>query len=95
MKANPSTFTRFVDRMVDAGWLERRASPGSRREVLIDLTPHGAQIVDHVSDRRRRELDAIVSALPSDDRQVVLEGLQRFARAAGEPHADDLLVLGL
>jgi DNA-binding MarR family transcriptional regulator len=95
MNINPSTFSRFVDRMVDGGWIERRSRPGSRREILLDLTPHGAQIVDHVSTRRREELGRILEGIPPRDREAVQRGLETLAIAAGEPSAADLLTLGL
>ncbi|MGN6325063.1 MarR family winged helix-turn-helix transcriptional regulator [Pseudolysinimonas sp.] len=95
MDVNPSTFSRFIDRMVDGGWIVRRASPDSRREVLIDLTPQGEHIVDQVSQRRRREIRRILAGMPAADRHALTEALERFAVAAGEPSARDLLVLGL
>jgi DNA-binding MarR family transcriptional regulator len=95
MNINPSTFSRFVDRMVDGGWIKRKSRPESRREVLIDLTAHGAQLVDHVTYRRRRELAKILGELDPAKRRAVQGGLEAFALAAGEPSAAELLTLGI
>lgn len=95
MDANPSTFSRFIDRMVESGWLARRTSPDSRREVLIEPTAEGYRIVDRVTERRRGELRRIMSSMAPADRDAVIGALQAFAVAAGEPSAADLLVLGL
>jgi DNA-binding MarR family transcriptional regulator len=95
LSINPSTFSRFVDRMVDGRWIERRSSPDSRREVLLDLTPQGARIVDEVVARRRDELGRILSGMSANDRETVQLGLETLAVAAGEPSASELLTLGV
>jgi DNA-binding MarR family transcriptional regulator len=95
MGANASTFTRSVDRMVENGWVVRKPSPDSRREVIIALTRAGKRIVEKVTTRRRHELAAILERLTPAEVQAVGVGLQTFARAAGEPLPEDLLTLGL
>ncbi|MEQ1737045.1 MAG: MarR family transcriptional regulator [Rhodoglobus sp.] len=91
----PSTFTRSVDRMVASGWVERTGNPGSRREVMVSLTPHGSQLVAHVTERRRREIAEVLDRLAAGDRQQVASAFALFAEAFGEPAAEDLLPLGL
>lgn len=95
MGAVQSTFSRTVERMVVGGWLERTASPGSRREVLIHITPQGRALVDEVSERRRLELGRIISRLSRHEQDAVTAALALLAGAAGEPPAEDLLILGL
>ncbi|CAN5577814.1 MarR family transcriptional regulator [soil metagenome] len=93
--AIPSTFSRSIDRMEQAGWVRRENSPDSRREVLIHLTPHGENLVAHVTDRRRQEIEEILSQLKPDDRQAVGRAFALFAAAAGEPLPEDMIILGL
>lgn len=93
--ANPSTFSRSIDRMVAGGWVERGPSPESRREVLITLTPGGRDLVAEVTDRRRRGIAAILSTMTADQQTAVRDALQLFADAAGETPASDLLTLGI
>ncbi len=93
--AIPSTFSRSVDRMETGGWVRREHSPDSRREVLIHLTPHGDQLVSHVTNRRRTEIEAILAQLKPEDRRAVGRAFALFAAAAGEPLPEDLVVLGL
>lgn len=95
MHAVPSTFSRTVDRMVTAGWVQRSASPDSRREVMIDASPAGRELVERVTELRRRELAAVLDGMSATDRATVLAGFSTFTLAAGEPSADDLLILGL
>jgi DNA-binding MarR family transcriptional regulator len=93
--AVPSTFSRSIDRMEQGGWVRRQHSPDSRREVLIHLTPHGENLVAHVTDRRRREIADILAQLKPDDRQAVGRAFALFAAAAGEPLPEDMIILGL
>jgi DNA-binding MarR family transcriptional regulator len=89
-----STLTRTADRLVRGGWVRRLENPLSRREVLIELTDAGAALVREVTERRAAEIAEVLSRLSADDRARVLAGLETFATAAGEPAAQDLLVLG-
>lgn len=93
--ANTSTFSRTLDRMVAGGWVRRIESPDSRREVLVELTPHGRQLVAHVTERRREEISAIMARLSPADQKEIGEAFARFTAVAGEPPVEDLLFLGL
>jgi DNA-binding MarR family transcriptional regulator len=93
--AVPSTFSRSLDRMEHGGWVRREQSPDSRREVLVHLTPHGENLVAHVTDRRRQEIASILAQLKPDDRRAVGRAFALFAAAAGEPLAEDMIILGL
>jgi DNA-binding MarR family transcriptional regulator len=95
MNALPSTFTRAINRMVDGGWVERAASPDSRREVLIRVTPKGRAVVDEVTERRRAELSRILLKLTPEEQAAVQRGLETFSRAAQEVSAEELIILGL
>ncbi len=92
---HPSTFTRMTDRLVAAGWVERRDAPDNRREVYVALTESGAALVDEVMDRRRATIASVLEPLDSEHRQAVLRGLEVLALAAGEPEVQDMLTLAL
>jgi DNA-binding MarR family transcriptional regulator len=92
---NLSTFSRSLDKMVTSGWVRREQNPDSRREVIISLTPEGRGVVDAVTEQRRTELSEILGRLSPSAREQVLNALELFNAAAGEPRVDDLLVLGL
>jgi DNA-binding MarR family transcriptional regulator len=93
--AVPSTFSRSLDRMVRQGWVHREQSPDSRREVFVHLSEPGEILVAHVTDRRRKEIAAILARLSAEDRRSVGRAFAIFAAAAGEPPPEDLLLLGL
>jgi DNA-binding MarR family transcriptional regulator len=91
----PSTFSRFIDRMVAGGWVERASSPASRRVVLLELTRSGRDLVDEVTARRRAHLSAVLSSMSAEQQHAIEAAFQAFADAAGEPTASDLLTLGI
>lgn len=93
--AIPSTFSRTIDRMVDGGWVKRRDSPESRREVLVDLTPKGRRLVDRVTDKRRRQIASVLTTMTPEEQRRVIDAFELFSTASGEPTPEDLLVLGL
>jgi DNA-binding MarR family transcriptional regulator len=93
--STPSTLSRAIDRLEAGGWVRREPSPDSRREILIHLSPHGDQLVAHVTDRRRREIANILDQLKPEDRAAVGRAFALFAAAAGESPPEDLIVLGL
>jgi DNA-binding MarR family transcriptional regulator len=95
LHAVPSTFSRSVDRMESGGWVERIDSPDSRREVIIRLTALGRALVDEVTDLRRQEIASILSRMTEAERTALQSALSAFTEAAGEPTAEELLVLGL
>lgn len=91
---HPSTFTRMADRLVAAGWVERQEGQGSRREVHIGLAGPGRDLVESVSLRRLQAIEDILAPLTPAQCKTILDGLQEFAEAAGEPGLADLAVLG-
>jgi len=93
--ANPSTFSRSVDRMVAGGWVVRSGNPDSRREVLLELTDDGRWLVESVTTRRRREIEAVLGRMSAADRTALVAALTAFNAAAGETSVGDLLPLGL
>jgi DNA-binding MarR family transcriptional regulator len=87
---NPSTTTRMVDRLVSAGLVDRQINPTSRREVLLDLTEAGDETVTQVTQQRRRQIARIVARMPERRRTQLIEALEAFNEAGGEPPATDV-----
>lgn len=91
LAVNPSTASRMVDRLVTAGTVRRRTSPVSRREIVIELTPEGDRLVRQVTAHRRKDIAKIVSTMPEDTRQNLINVLTAFNQAGGEPPASTAL----
>lgn len=90
-----STFTRTADRLVAQGWIRRVPNAESRREVLVDLTDAGRDLVVDVMEARRTELQRILADTSPQERETIRAGFEAFATAAGEPEASLLLTLGM
>jgi len=90
-----STMTRTVDRLVAGGWVTRKVSPDSRREVLVGLTNRGHDLVTDVMAQRRREVAQVLGRTDERGRRAIRSGLAAFAAAAGEPEPGELRSLGL
>jgi len=89
LEVERSTATRMCDRLVRKHLVHRRRVNTDRRGVRVGLTPAGRELVEAVSDRRRREIARIVRRMPRPDRQAVLSALRAFAAASGEVPEQD------
>jgi DNA-binding MarR family transcriptional regulator len=81
----PSTATRMIDRLIGAGLVDRETNPNSRREVVLSLSPAGRAVVRQVTQRRRRDIARIVARMPEQQRQGLVDALEAFTEAGGEP----------
>ncbi len=89
LDVQPSTAMRMVDRLVSAGMLDREPNPDNRREIFVTLTDTGRRAVREATQRRRAEIARIVDAMPTAQRAGLVEALQAFSEAGGEPLASD------
>jgi DNA-binding MarR family transcriptional regulator len=85
LRVSSSSALRMVDRMLAAGLLTRHEDPANRRAMVIGLSRSGAEVVWRVTDRRRAAIARIVRQMPTDRRAELIEALNAFADAAGEP----------
>lgn len=85
---NPSTAMRMVDRLEAAGLVDRRINPASRREVVLNLTDAGRDLVARVMAHRRAEVGELVARVPAEERAGLVPALRALTRAAGELAVD-------
>ena len=88
LEVHASTMTRMCSRLVARGLVVRTPSAVDRREVVIELTAPGQGLVDEVLQKRRREIDAVVRRMSTDDRDRVISALELFSQAAETPGAE-------
>jgi DNA-binding MarR family transcriptional regulator len=75
--------SKVVDRIVAAGYCERRANPNDRRSSIIELTPAGRELLDRAVVVFDGELaDRVGSVLSEPELERFAAALRRF-RAAG------------
>jgi DNA-binding MarR family transcriptional regulator len=89
LAVTPPTASRLCDRLVRKGLVRRRTGRHDRRQVRVALTDAGRRMVDVVTDRRRREIAALLASVPPEARRAVASGLQLLADAAGEVPEQD------
>ena len=83
------TASRLCERLVRKGLVRRRTDRNDRRQVRVDLTESGRHLVDVVTERRRKEIAALLRSVPRDAQQSMVAGLQRLTEAAGEVPEQD------
>lgn len=94
MGVHPSNATRACDRLVVAGLLDRRDNPADRRNLLLELTPAGHELVKRVMDQRRAAIAEILDRMPPSRRRALADAMRAFVAAAGEMPARDLWAMG-
>lgn len=80
MEVEPITLGRHLDRLAEAGWLERRPDPGDRRVWRIFLTDKAQPVLtemEEIADAVRGEAFADFT---SAERDQLITGLQRVKR---------------
>jgi DNA-binding MarR family transcriptional regulator len=84
LSVSPSTATRMCDRLVRKGLVTRTRDDVDRREVKLDVTDDGRSLVHQVMERRREEVQTLLSGIPEGSRRALVSSLHLLARAVGE-----------
>lgn len=77
--SDPSTVSRKVTTLVDAGYVERTADPLDGRAHLLAATEAGVARCAQGRDRRVEFVASVLADWPSDSRSLLAELLGRFA----------------
>lgn len=85
---HPSNTTRTCDRLVAAGFLSRRDNPADRRNLVLELTANGRELVEGVTRLRRDAIAAVLARMPRHSRDMLATALTGFADAGGEIDID-------
>jgi DNA-binding MarR family transcriptional regulator len=76
-----STASRLVDRLVAAGWVDRRPSDANRREISLSLTGEGTAVLTRYDDLRLVELRRLLDRLPDGRRAAIIAALEDLTAA--------------
>ncbi|SFG17147.1 DNA-binding transcriptional regulator, MarR family [Novosphingobium sp. CF614] len=100
LEVEPITAGRMIDRMQDAGLVERRGDPADRRAWRLFLTQRGEQLVDQLRPLAEETSGCALEGVSEQDKLLLLEILEKIRlnltrkpvaapavgdRAAGEP----------
>ncbi len=89
LSVNASTATRMCDRLARKGLIRRQRPANDRRTVRVSISTAGRELVAAVTQRRREEIQAIVTRMSPDERARLVATLTMFAEAAGEVPEQD------
>jgi len=81
--------TALIDRLAEAGWVEREPYPGDRRSIVVRETIDPASPARRVLAVRRASVTEAASRLGADERRVVADFLDEIARVQKQ-HVDGL-----
>lgn len=78
LEVEPITLTRLVDRMEDAGWLDRRPDPNDRRANLLYLTEKSHDVVKGLRSTVEQLFEEVLDGLEMQERTNLLSLLERI-----------------
>jgi DNA-binding MarR family transcriptional regulator len=74
--------SQLVDKLVQAGYIERTEDPSDRRAKLLKLSTKGARLVDDGIQERYRWMDELASKLSAADQTKISEALSILTEEA-------------
>lgn len=92
MGVTVSTSSRLVDRLVAAGFVDRRPSTQTRREISLVLTRTGAARLRRYDDLRLAGMRPCLERLTDEQRAAAVEALRTLLDAPDGSPAEDRTV---
>ncbi|MEU5095482.1 MarR family transcriptional regulator [Streptomyces sp. NPDC020996] len=87
--STPPSTSRLCDRLQAVGFMERRASVTSRRELRLYLSRRGRAYLADLRARREGAVLSVLEQMPAAQRSALQQGLEAFcAAAAAQIHGD-------
>jgi DNA-binding MarR family transcriptional regulator len=83
LMVHPTSVTNAIDRLVAAGYVDRKPNPADGRGVLARITDHGRVVVEQAT-AALTELDFGMADLPEAERKTLFEVLRRIRLGAGD-----------
>jgi len=74
----PRSTTEVVDALESRGLVQRRPDPGDRRATLVEVTEHGASVLDAIRAARGTEAERVFGRLSQTDRAHLARILRKL-----------------
>ncbi len=74
--------SQLVDKLVQAGYIERTEDPSDRRAKMLHLSENGSKLVDDGIQERHRWMDELASHMNPEEQAKVAEALGILTKAA-------------
>ena len=71
----------LMERMVEQGWIERRADPDDRRAYMLYLTPQGEMLARQILPAQNRLIAQLFGRLTPEKQKTLLDLLGELDRA--------------
>lgn len=84
LEVNASNASRLCDRLQKLGLLSRDRSASDGREVVVSLSANGRELLTAVRNRRRHDVQLVLSQMSDSDLGAMMEALTAFSDAAHE-----------
>jgi DNA-binding MarR family transcriptional regulator len=68
--------SELIDRLVEAGWIERGVNPNDRRQVVVSLTERALDVANRVHQMRRQQIGAALAMLEAGEQRAFVTGLK-------------------
>lgn len=91
---HPSNATRACDKLVEAGLLRRSDDPADRRNLILQLTKSGRQLIQTMTEHRRTAIANILAKMLVQQRSSLVPALLAFTNTAGETPPSQAWALG-
>lgn len=79
---NPTLLSRLVGNLVADGLIERTADPIDRRSAWLEATAAGRELVAQIRRQRTEAIEAALSTLSLDERELLLGALPALEHLA-------------
>lgn len=89
MGVNSSTATRMCDRLVRKGLITRERDEGDRREIVLDLTDLGRDLVRRVTARRKEMVEDLLQDIPPPERPGLVRSLGLLTKLVNQLSAEN------
>ena len=83
-RVHPTVVTRFMDRMVDKGFVERRRDEDDRRVVRVSLTEKGKETAEKLLKNYLDRVDAALKGASKKERDSLIAQLNRIDGSLSE-----------
>jgi DNA-binding MarR family transcriptional regulator len=78
LRIAPRSATEVVDALESRDLVQRRPDPGDRRAILVELTGHGASVLDAIGEARGSEAERVFSRLSQADQANLARILRKL-----------------
>lgn len=94
LEVEPITACRMIDRLEEAGLVERRRDPADRRAWQIFLTDRARPLLDELGLLADALLESALAGITPDDHDVVMATLQRIQSNLSEDNIGTVAAAG-